>query len=45
MSLSRWPDRNAAPPVETCTMPSLDASAKPRRAALRVSEEVTFTAG
>ena len=27
MSLSRWPDRNAAPPVETWTMPSLPASA------------------
>jgi hypothetical protein len=45
MSFSRWPDRNAAPPVDTCTIPSLAASANPRSAAFSVSDEVTLTPG
>ena len=45
MSLTVGPDRYSAPPVETCTMPSLPASAKPRRAALSVCDEVTLIAG
>ena len=39
------PDEDSAPPVETCTMPSLSASANPRSAAFRVSDEVTLIAG
>ena len=39
------PDQYAAPPVETWMMPSDPASAKPCRAAFRVWEEVTLTAG
>ena len=39
------PDTSAAPLVVTSTMPSDSASAKPRSAALSVSDEVTFTAG
>jgi hypothetical protein len=31
--------------VDTCTMPSLPASAKPRSAALSVCEDVTLIAG
>ena len=45
MSLTVAPDRNSAPPVETWTMPSLSASAKPRSAAFSVWEEVTLIAG
>jgi hypothetical protein len=44
MSLTE-PDRYSAPPVEIWTMPSLSASAKPRSAAFRVSDEVTLIAG
>ena len=36
MSLTAWPDRNSAPPVEIWMMPSLSASAKPRSAACSV---------
>jgi len=39
------PERNSAPPVDTCTIPSLPASAKPRRAACRVCDDVTLIAG
>jgi hypothetical protein len=39
------PDQAAAPPVETWMMPSLSASAKPRRAASSVCDEVTLMAG
>ena len=45
MSLTVEPDRYSAPPVETCTMPSLSASAKPRSAAFSVWDEVTLIAG
>ncbi len=45
MSLLYCPPRNSAPPVEIWTMPSLSASAKPRRAAFRVCDEVTLMAG
>ena len=45
MSLTAWPDRYSAPPVDTWTMPSLSASAKPFRAAFRVWLEVTLIAG
>jgi hypothetical protein len=45
MSLTLGPERYSAPPVEIWTMPSLPASAKPRRAALSVCEEVTLIAG
>ena len=45
MSLTVLPDRNSAPPVETWTMPSLSASAKPRIAAFSVWDEVTLIAG
>ena len=45
MSLTAVPDANSAPPVDTCTIPSLPASAKPRSAALIVSDEVTLIAG
>ena len=45
MSLIVAPDRNSAPPVDTCTMPSLSASAKPRSAACSVCDEVTLIAG
>ncbi|MCY1380651.1 hypothetical protein D9M69_684930 [compost metagenome] len=45
MSLVEAPDQYAAPPVETWTMPSDSASAKPRRAAFSVCEDVTLTAG
>jgi hypothetical protein len=45
MSLTRAPDRNSAPPVDTCTIPSLSASANPRRAAFSVSDDVTLMAG
>ncbi len=45
MSLTEVPDANSAPPVETCMIPSLSASANPRSAAFTVSEEVTLIAG
>jgi len=45
MSLTRVPDRNSAPPVETWTIPSLPASANPRSAAFRDSVPVTLIAG
>ncbi len=45
MSFTVGPDRYSAPPVDTCTMPSLPASAKPRRAALSVCDELTLIAG
>jgi hypothetical protein len=45
MSLTVGPDRYSAPPVDTCTMPSLSASANPRSAALSVCELVTLIAG
>ena len=45
MSLTAVPEANSAPPVDTWMIPSLSASAKPRRAALRVSDEVTLMAG
>ncbi len=45
MSLTVKPDHAAAPPVDTCTMPSDSASAKPRSAASRVCDEVTLIAG
>ena len=38
MSLTVLPDRYSAPPVDTCTMPSLSASANPRSAAFSVWE-------
>ena len=45
MSLTLPPEANSAPPVDSWTMPSLLASAKPRKAALRVSDDVTLIAG
>ncbi len=45
MSFLEAPDQYAAPPVDAWMMPSEPASAKPRIAAFRVWEEVTFTAG
>ena len=39
------PDRYSAPPVDTCTMPSLPASAKPCSAAVSVCDDVTLIAG
>jgi hypothetical protein len=45
MFLTVGPERYSAPPVETCTMPSLPASANPRIAAFRVWEDETFIAG
>jgi hypothetical protein len=45
MSLTFCPEANSAPPVENWMMPSLSASAKPRSAAFRVSDEVTLMAG
>ena len=45
MSLTDWPDRYSAPPVETWTIPSLPASANPRRAAFSVWLDVTLIAG
>jgi hypothetical protein len=41
----RLPLRYSAPPVETWTMPSLSASAKPRIAAFSVWDEETLIAG
>jgi hypothetical protein len=45
MSFTRVPEPNSAPPVENWMIPSLPASANPRRAALIVSEEVQLIAG
>ncbi len=45
MSLTVVPEANSAPPVETWTIPSLSASAKPRIAASRVWLEVMLMAG
>ena len=45
MSLTVGPERYSAPPVEIWMMPSLPASANPRRAALSVCDEVTLIAG
>src|SRR3954453_9120736 len=45
MSLTVGPERYSAPPVETWTIPSLPASAKPARAAFSVCEEETLIAG
>ena len=45
MSLTLVPEANSAPPVENWMMPSLPASAKPRRAALTVSDDVQLIAG
>ena len=45
MSLTVEPDRYSAPPVDTWTMPSDSASAKPRMAPISVWEEVTLMAG
>ena len=45
MFLTWGPDRYSAPPVETWTIPSLPASAKPWSAAFSVWEELTLIAG
>ena len=45
MSLTVVPERNSAPPVDTCRIPSLPASASPRRAALSVMELLRLMAG
>ena len=45
MSFTDWPEPNSAPPVENWMIPSLSASAKPRSAALIVSEDVQLMAG
>ena len=45
MFLMVGPDAYSPPPVDTCTIPSEPASAKPCRAALRVWEELTLMAG
>ena len=45
MSLTPWPDRYSAPPVETWMIPSLPASAKPRMAAFSVWLDVTLIDG
>ena len=45
MSFTLVPEANSAPPVENWMMPSLPASAKPRRAALTVSDDVQLIAG
>jgi hypothetical protein len=42
---SAGPDRYAAALVVIWTIPSERASAKPRKAAFRVSDELTLTAG
>jgi hypothetical protein len=39
MSFTVGPLRYSAPPVETCTMPSLSASANPRSAAFSVCDD------
>ena len=45
MLLTDGPERYSAPPVETCTMPSEPASAKPFRAAFSVCDDETLMAG
>ena len=45
MSFTAAPDRYSAPPVEIWMIPSLPASANPRRAAFSVWLEVTLMAG
>ena len=45
MSLTLVPEANSAPPVEAWMMPSLPASANPRRAALMVIDDVMLMAG
>jgi hypothetical protein len=45
MSFTLVPEANSAPPVENWMMPSLPASANPRRAAFTVSEDVQLIAG
>ena len=45
MFLTPAPERYSAPPVDTWTMPSLPASAKPFSAALRVCDDETLMAG
>ena len=45
MSFTLGPDRYSAPPVETWTIPSEPASAKPCSAALRVCDDDTLMAG
>ena len=45
MSLLGWPAANSAPPHDTCTMPSLSASANPRIAATMDCDDVQLTAG
>ena len=45
MSLTGWPDRYSAPPVEIWTIPSLPASANPFSAAFSVWVDVTLIAG
>ncbi len=45
MFLMVGPERYSAPPVETWTMPSEPASAKPWSAAFRVCEDDTLMAG
>ena len=45
MFLIVGPERYSAPPVETWMIPSLPASAKPWRAALRVWDDETLIAG
>ena len=45
MSLTYWPDANSAPPQENWMIPSLSASAKPRRAAMMDCDDVTLIAG
>src|SRR5258705_7120363 len=45
MSLTPSPEANSAPPVENWMIPSLPASAKPLRAALRGSDPTQLTAG
>ena len=45
MSFTLVPEPNSAPPVENWMIPSLSASAKPRSAALIVSDDVQLMAG
>jgi hypothetical protein len=45
MSFTVEPEANAAPPVETWTIPSLRLSASPRSTAFAVVSDVTLMAG
>ena len=45
MSLTGCPEANSAPPHENWMMPSLPASANPRRAATSVCDDVQLIAG